>query len=337
MVDWWRVMNPLDHTDHEVDYCFNFLDMDKGTPTEADLQRNFDRLKQYDLIVTSYFTNPATFAFLMAVEEHGGPKLVMDVDDYLFNVNEKNPYKQNVPEQFQWTNRVIVQEFPRMTTTRTVLKDKLAEHRTNRPASSVHVVPNYIDLNKYDHKPHHNGDKIIIGFFGSPSHVHDLETTGVMDALGQILQNYPQVELHTVGIKLGDLKGTGRYSFHKPQGGKKWWRLWKSLRFDIALAPLTSEEFNLYKSDIKWQESSMMGAAFVGSDFGAYHETVRNGVDGLLVQNNANWYEQLEKLVTDAGMRRKLVSNAQERIRAEFSIDNHRDQLTETYERIAHE
>jgi len=77
--------------------------------------------------------------------------------------------------------------------------------------------------------------------------------------------------------------------------------------------------FISHNSNIKWLEYSLSGIATIAEDFGPY-QCIRNGEDGYLA--NRNWDELIEHLMNDESERERIVRNAQERIRKEYSIEN---------------
>jgi glycosyltransferase involved in cell wall biosynthesis len=67
------------------------------------------------------------------------------------------------------------------------------------------------------------------------------------------------------------------------------------------------------KSDLKWLESSMAGAAFIGSDAKPY-ATVKHGRTGLLADTPQEWEEAIETLIVDDTLRLKLAHAARKHV-----------------------
>jgi glycosyltransferase involved in cell wall biosynthesis len=80
--------------------------------------------------------------------------------------------------------------------------------------------------------------------------------------------------------------------------------------FDIGICPLRSQGINHSKSDLKWLEYTMGGAAVVVSDLEPYR-TVKDGVTGLVAANRAEMRDHVQALVRDAEIREGLVRQAQ--------------------------
>jgi glycosyltransferase involved in cell wall biosynthesis len=80
--------------------------------------------------------------------------------------------------------------------------------------------------------------------------------------------------------------------------------------FDVGICPLRSQGINHSKSDLKWLEYTMGGAAVVVSDLEPYR-TVKDGVTGLVAANRAEMRDHVQTLVGDAEIREGLVRQAQ--------------------------
>ncbi len=89
---------------------------------------------------------------------------------------------------------------------------------------------------------------------------------------------------------------------------------------DIALIPLTDEQFNHSKSNLKWLEMSMAGAAVVAADLPPYR-CIEPDVDGVLVApaDVDGWCEAIRELVESAELRGLLAANARDRVIAEYN------------------
>jgi glycosyltransferase involved in cell wall biosynthesis len=86
--------------------------------------------------------------------------------------------------------------------------------------------------------------------------------------------------------------------------------------FDISLAPLKRNEMNQSKSDLKWLESSMAGTAFVCTDYEPY-ETVEHGVTGLKCESRNDWFDAIDSLVANEGLRTEMSEQARMRVLSE--------------------
>lgn len=79
---------------------------------------------------------------------------------------------------------------------------------------------------------------------------------------------------------------------------------------DINLAPLEESIFNEAKSENKWTEASLCKTITVASNFGAFKTCIRDGIDGVLCNSTDEWYEKLNKVITDKEYRSKIAEEA---------------------------
>jgi glycosyltransferase involved in cell wall biosynthesis len=97
-----------------------------------------------------------------------------------------------------------------------------------------------------------------------------------------------------------------------------------AVRPDIGVAPVGQDDFSRGHSELHWLEYSMAGAATVASRTmgGGPYDVIRDGVDGLLARNKAQWREQLEKVAASKTLREELAGRARERVLAEYDVRN---------------
>ena len=79
---------------------------------------------------------------------------------------------------------------------------------------------------------------------------------------------------------------------------------------DINLAPLEKTIFNEAKSENKWTEASLCKTITVASNFGAFKTCIRDGVDGVLCDNEEEWYNKLKKVIEDKEYRNTIAEEA---------------------------
>ncbi|MEK7578247.1 MAG: hypothetical protein AAB456_00815, partial [Patescibacteria group bacterium] len=100
--------------------------------------------------------------------------------------------------------------------------------------------------------------------------------------------------------------------------------LFRSLNGDIGLCPLEKSEFNLCKSELKWQEYGALEIPAVCSNFGPYQIAVDHESTGFLADNEDEWFEYLNALILGKNLRAEIGKQA--RCRIENYYDLHRSQ-----------
>jgi glycosyltransferase involved in cell wall biosynthesis len=89
---------------------------------------------------------------------------------------------------------------------------------------------------------------------------------------------------------------------------------------DIGLAPLAAVQFNKSKSNLKFLEYTVYNAVTIASDFGPYRDTIEDGVTGLLVSDNRDWYDKVMMLLEDEDMYNNILANAKKLVEEKFDI-----------------
>ena len=73
--------------------------------------------------------------------------------------------------------------------------------------------------------------------------------------------------------------------------------------------------FNDGKSDLKMLDYGIFGIPGIFSDVPSYHDTVKNGENGLLVPNNAEaWQQALEAMASDTALRQKMAAAVKQEV-----------------------
>ncbi|MEH6721811.1 MAG: glycosyltransferase [Aurantimonas endophytica] len=171
--------------------------------------------------------------------------------------------------------------------------------------------------------PAKNNDKVTI-FYGSGTKAHnsDFESLAA-PALERLLNKHANVEIVIVGyLKVPDgLKTFGSRVRQFPilADHEVYWSLLREAHINIAV--LEPSEMNDCKSEIKWLEAAVLGVPSVVSDTKTYREISQESEVMLVAENVGQWFERLEQLVIDEGLRRKIASNALSFAHRHYSLD----------------
>ena len=275
------------------------------------------KVRQADVVVMQLAHFPDSLMTFAGIKEmFPGTPVVAEVDDNYISTASYNPafqaYEPGRPlrdianKQFQIADALIVST--------PYLKDVYAELNDN-----IHVVPNCIDLKRWDVKAR-NKPGIRIGWAGGASHYEDLKLLepiihatlkkhkGVkfvfLHGIPEFLKNIPDVECV--------------YRFERID---KYPRYLAANDFDIGLAPLIDNAFNRGKSNLRWLEYSALGIPTVASNVGHFKETINHGVDGFLADSKEDFQNYLDHLITNRKERIAVGLRAKERIASDFNVD----------------
>lgn len=327
-VDAWRVHRPLSKLKEKgwnADVKGKWLQ--HGKIEDIGMQRELTELGEtYDIIYMSYLREQPHYLLLVWLREKMGMKVVMDIDDDLFNISEWNPAREYIhpgsKDHFNlWS---IVRDVEYISTTTEHLAKKFRKLRPDKPPESVVVLPNYASTGFYPLSEPDNGKDVLIGWQGSAHHHGDLHTTGFMRALEKVMHAHKNTRFESVGHPIMDtnLPAKRRKTTLMEKPGLQYWKkLFPKLHFDIGCAPLEDSEFNKGKSNIKWQEYAIMGAATVASDVGPYKEVIDHGRNGLLAKNEGDWEKHLTYLINNPKERKQMAIEARKDFLDKYTLE----------------
>jgi len=344
-VDWWRNIVPANyvksHTDWKVETRKGAIDpFLENQPAEIGWQ---EVGSAFDILQASYQDHAIAYAFIQATNARHGLIHSMDVDDDIFHIEPFNPVMieyQNKPEKFQ-AMLTILRHAPILTCTNGHLKDQLKESR-GKKEDDITVIPNLVDLDTYPTGPIQKKPKerLKIGYIGGSTHLGDFiyRNADFWGALSFILGKYhDKVELEILGLFPDMITKDFPHYTWRP-GSSDVYEYFKLLRehtfdWDIAVAPLEDSLFNDSKSNIKWIESSMVGAAFVGQQDTPYN-CVINGKTGFTCGSMKQYIDAFEALINNAQLRYNIVEAARKQIATNYSIQAKGDLWVKHFERL---
>ena len=196
-------------------------------------------------------------------------------------------------------------------------------------ARNVHVVENGLDRETLDiagaiamGPPRPAGDATVRIAYGSGTSTHDVDFEEAAPAIANVLHRHPNVRLRLMGPLAVPpaLARHGHAIERMPSTGFPQY-LSSLAECDISIAPLEDYVFNDCKSSIKHLEASVLGLPSVCSPRPAFVRAIAHGVDGFLCEGDREWESALETLVSDAALRRRIGTAANERVRRSLAQD----------------
>jgi glycosyltransferase involved in cell wall biosynthesis len=262
--------------------------------------------------------SPSLAKGLVQKVKESGARLLYSLDDNLF-LAKRNVHGWPSPLHLQVVEYFLRNSDGVLVTTK-VLRDYLSKYNQR-----IAVIPNALDerllVNPGNKRSHtfSRSDKTVIGYMGTQTHSEDFRV--IMPVIKEILRKYSdRVELQILGVvdkndddfKFGDLPV--RWINPLPEESEyPSFMLWftSKLKWDIAIAPLEDNEFNRFKSDIKFLDYSSLGAVGIFSDLEPYRSSVKHLETGWLAKNEKKeWSKALETLIEDVELRKIISENA---------------------------
>ncbi|MEQ9261384.1 MAG: glycosyltransferase, partial [Roseovarius sp.] len=90
---------------------------------------------------------------------------------------------------------------------------------------------------------------------------------------------------------------------------------------DVNLSVLAPSLVTDAKSEIKWMEAAMFGVPSVVSDTATHREVIEEGKTGFLARSPEDFVAALDRLVRDAGLRRKVGEAARAHVMEHYAIE----------------
>ncbi len=97
------------------------------------------------------------------------------------------------------------------------------------------------------------------------------------------------------------------------------------LRPDIVISPMKHNDFNKAKSNLKWLEAAMSGAAFMGERWGELERTIDDMETGVLAGDIDEWSEKLVWLCEDHDNRKKIARQGKEVTMSDWTWEKSKD------------
>jgi GT2 family glycosyltransferase/spore maturation protein CgeB len=291
----------------------------------ADVKVDLEPIEHADIIVMQRQTSYATEAVDTIFERARalGKKIIYEIDDNLINMPADHP----VAAYFAPLTANIIRDASRadaVTVTTPELAKVFAAYNRN-----TYVLPNCIDERLWSAEPGQTvkedsaDDRIVIGYMGTQT--HDMDFEPVVPAIRNLLRKYrgkvvfrfwghvPKQLAGVEGVEVIGALDVYYYQFAQ---------VFKTVHFDLALAPLIDNEFNRCKSSVKFLEYAVCRIPGIYSRVTPYATSVADGTTGLLVSNEpAAWEAAMIRLIENRGLRESIAQNAYQEVITKHTVE----------------
>ena len=288
-----------------------------------------------DIVVMGMIHTDAGLHLVRAIREMHGKPVVMETDDNILSTPTYNPANEYYDPSSKLRILALEQmrESDAVITTTPHLKESYSEFNPN-----IYICPNSLDFNLWGKaRRKASKGKIVVGWSGGASHNADLDN--ILPAVKYFANKYPELVefkiLHGISPELRKYPNVTwvskfeeilKYPQHIAKQG-----------FDIAVAPLVDNNFNRSKSNLRWLEAAAFGVPCVASNVGHFKDTITHGVDGLLCDTPQDFIANIESLINNRSLRKKIGAQAHITARKKFNIDTtvltYRDIFNEVLDR----
>lgn len=208
----------------------------------------------------------------------------------------------------------------------------LAEHALQFN-SHVSIIPTVVDLDQYAYRPPRpSSDVLTIGWMGSRStspYLLEIET-----ALRQLSEARP-------GKIRFRLYGHSQRKMNLPNFESLPFSLASEIEdlrtIDIGIMPMPDNDWTRGKCAFKAIQYMALGIPTVTSPVGMATDLVQNNASGLWARTPEEWFEALDRLVTDAELRRRFAQEGRKTVKARYSLQTWGPRLAELLEQVLEE
>lgn len=293
-----------------------------------------------DLEGTAVFTRPCDYRTLhaLAMRDAYGTRIVAELDDNYVAKRKLNLASRDWEDYrlVRETHMNILLHYDALIFSTAWLRDRYVKaYRQERRIRAkylpeLHVAGNHIDPDDWpERNPMRDDGRLRVGWMGSPSHLWDLKLAypALLAAhrLGHEVviigfdPHWRPVDDYISGVRP---EYPFEYTYIPWKDPLEYGRPKVGLPLDIAIAPLTHDEFNLGRTDVKFLEYTISGAATVASST-VYSRTAKHGETALLGQSREELEQNVLRLIADDSLRERLATNAAEYVRGERLIQHH--------------
>ena len=267
----------------------------------------------HDLIVGERWDNPASMGNWRRLRAYS--RLVYELDDDVWEVEPTNWFAYSKFSRADVQDAVAhsAQVANLVTVTTDPLAEVMRQYNPNVAVIGNHIPGWVCDL------PRAERARPSVGWAGGASHGPDVSM--IAGHVRRFLGRFPGWDARLVGV---DYRPTIR---HERTLFEPWTHVvadpegyYRSVDFDIGLAPLVPSRFAQSKSSIKALEYAARGIPVIATDFDPYRDFVLHGVTGFLVKRDHEWLKYMSLLAADDGLRESMGAKAREHAR-QFTIE----------------
>jgi glycosyltransferase involved in cell wall biosynthesis len=234
---------------------------------------------------------PACFEWWLVLS---GVPYVVDYDDAIFHNYDlsTNLFKRALKNKIRGVMRCAALVVSGST--------YLAQYAIDSGASLVALIPTVVDIHRYPRQaPNVSGDRLVIGWIGSPTTVKFLRP--LIPVLAKLAEIFP-LELTIVGAELEVYS----YGFIHCIAWHEDTEVEEISRFDIGIMPLPDEPWERGKCGYKLIQYMACSKPVVASPVGTNVDIVKHGVNGFFADSEKSWFDALFRLLSDPDLRHSM-------------------------------
>jgi glycosyltransferase involved in cell wall biosynthesis len=277
-----------------------------------------DHISKYNLAILQRQYKFDVLNHVIPIQK-AGTKCIYEIDDDLFHVPKWNPaYKTLGKRHVQDGIKRFVGIVDAMFVTTNALKEVYQNY-----CEHIYVLPNSLDFSftfPMD-VPRENTAKPVVCWQGSTTHEYDLAIA--KKGFIELAKDKDIIFKMWCGLD----RDAKKPIFNIPRAQtlplvpfEGFFQMFGQVGTYIGLAPLATNTFNRSKSNLKFLEYTAYNAVTVASNFGPYADTIEDGVTGILIANNLDWYNKVRELLDNEDLYNRILKNAKKLVNEKFDI-----------------
>lgn len=292
--------------------------------------------EEFDIFIFNRLIRPNFFSEVILPWNRLGKSFVWQCDDDLWQIPQWNPSIQQLNEQDLDSTDKYIELAKALWVSTKQIKDFVAA------PDKTKILPNLVDLNHYDEVIQRGEGPIKILWCGGASHDGDFD-----DIIEPVIKLSDKYKEKIAFIFWGYLPTQLAYFERQPGyshaniypkypnvfsgewfSNREYFYKLRQLKPDIAIMPLRDCPFNYSKSNLKFLEMSMSGAACIATDLPPYDCILQNET-GIRIKprDSQTWHDALDELIINKAKRLEIHENARAQIKAMFTWQSPSRQL----------
>lgn len=267
--------------------------------------------------------------------------IVYEIDDNLLNVppdkDRQGVYARTAPAikslaaaatQLIVSTEPLAQQMRQFNDRVTVITNVIAESTWLKPIDAIKLPPQLSQLAPKTFK---------VLYMGNSSHVEDLAM--IKSVFESLQEENLDIRLLVIGGEPEVAENAPNWytRLSIPQGYESYqqfvpWFRQIAAECDLAIAPLVANEFNQYKSPLKFLQYAAVGLPAIYSNCTPYKEVITDGVNGMLADNEASWREAISKCFKEREKLQSLTESAQEMVFSQYLMSDFADAYVNIFE-----
>ncbi|MDA3778777.1 MAG: glycosyltransferase family 4 protein [Bacteroidales bacterium] len=291
------------------------------------IKRFFHILKasSYDVVFIQKDVLPNFYLYMLRLLNK---KIIFDLDDALYE--EHSTIKpsifslNNLFFKLRKNNLIKMLKYAKSVT---VTTPYLAEYVKNFN-QNVHIITGPIDSSLYTPSKKDHGNKIVIGWIGSPVTTKYVED--ISEVFIKLQKKYSNIEFHLIGAKKFDLENVNIKFLDWSEETET--ELLSD--FDIGIMPLTDDKWSKGKGGLKILQYFAMSIPVVCSPIGINNQLIMQGKNGFGAKSTEDWIVSLETLINNEDLRKEMGMNGRKQLEENYDLKNASDHLAEIIKNI---